>query len=82
MITGWHLVPNSVAIPLGSLFAGYMMHKMGRYKMLNLTLGWLPFIGAMMIASLRTDSPPLLTWICIVGLDCPRLNWRVLVYLF
>jgi len=66
---GWHLVPNSMAIPLGSLFAGYMMHKTGRYKTMNLTLGWLPFIGAMMISSLRFDSPPLFTWVCIVCLN-------------
>jgi len=64
--TGWHLAPNSAAVPLGSLFAGYMMHKTGRYKVMNLTLGWLPFFSAMIISSLRTDSPPLLTWVCIV----------------
>ncbi|KAG6836131.1 hypothetical protein H0H93_011051 [Arthromyces matolae] len=64
---GLHLVPNSVAISLGSLFAGYMMHRMGRYKVINLTFGWFPFIGASMVASLRKDSSAFLTWFGIVG---------------
>jgi len=36
--------------------------------MINLTLGWLPFIGATLIASMNKDSSPLLTWLAIIPL--------------
>ncbi|KAG6827313.1 hypothetical protein H0H92_012361 [Tricholoma furcatifolium] len=65
---GLHLVPNSLSIALGSVFAGYMMHRTGKYKTINLTFGWFPFIGASLVASLNRDSPPLLTWMGIAPL--------------
>ncbi|RDB19412.1 Multidrug resistance protein fnx1 [Hypsizygus marmoreus] len=65
---GLHLVPNSVGLSLGSLFAGYMMHLTGRYKTINLIFGWFPFIGAVMIASLDKDSSTYMTWLSIMPL--------------
>ncbi|KNZ77919.1 hypothetical protein J132_03195 [Termitomyces sp. J132] len=65
---GLHLVPNSLSMSLGSVFAGYVMHRTGRYKAINLTFGWFPFIGASLIASLRRDSPAFLTWMGIAPL--------------
>ncbi|KAG6909883.1 hypothetical protein DXG01_014692 [Tephrocybe rancida] len=65
---GMHLVPNSISMSLGSVFAGYMMHRMGKYKMINLTFGWFPFIGASLVASLRKDSPAFHSWMGIVPL--------------
>ncbi|KAF9460915.1 major facilitator superfamily domain-containing protein [Collybia nuda] len=65
---GLHLVPNSVGLSLGSVFAGYMMHKTGKYKMINAVFGCLPFISTVMIASLREDSGPYLSWLCIAPL--------------
>lgn len=31
---GLHLVPNSIALPVGSLAAGYIIRRTGRYKIL------------------------------------------------
>lgn len=41
---------------VGSVFAGWMMHKTGKYKAINLIFGVLPFIGAAAIYRLREDS--------------------------
>jgi len=65
---GLHLVPNSVGTSLGSLFAGYMMHRTGKYKTLNFIFGWFPFIGASLIASMHKESSPYLTWLSIFPL--------------
>ncbi|KAG6909882.1 hypothetical protein DXG01_014691 [Tephrocybe rancida] len=65
---GLHLVPNSISMSLGSVFAGYMMHRTGKYKMINMTFGWFPFIGASLVASLRRDSPAFLSWMGIAPL--------------
>ncbi|KAF8061811.1 vacuolar amino acid permease [Lyophyllum atratum] len=65
---GMHLVPNSVGMSLGSILAGYMMHRTGRYKTINSIFGWFPFIGASLIASLHKDSSPVLTWLSIIPL--------------
>ena len=59
-------MPNSLAISLGSLFAGWMMHLTGRYKAMNLTLGFLPFIGAAQVYLLREDSGFWVSWFSIV----------------
>ncbi|KAG6878810.1 hypothetical protein C0992_007523 [Termitomyces sp. T32_za158] len=63
-------MPNSISMSLGSVFAGYVMHRTGRYKTINLTFGWLPFIGASLVASLRRDSSAFLTWMGIVRKPC------------
>ncbi|GLB35671.1 putative major facilitator superfamily protein [Lyophyllum shimeji] len=62
---GLHLIPNSVGLTLGSIFAGYTMHRTGRYKAINFIFGWFPFIGASLIASLGKDSSPYVTWLSI-----------------
>lgn len=59
-------MPNSLAISLGSLFAGWMMHLTGRYKAMNLMLGFLPFIGAAQVYLLREDSGFWVSWFSIV----------------
>jgi hypothetical protein len=43
------------------------MHRTGRYKTINAVFGWLPFIGATMIATMREDSNPYRSWLSIVG---------------
>ncbi|PFH53531.1 hypothetical protein AMATHDRAFT_1185 [Amanita thiersii Skay4041] len=67
-IAGLHLLPNSIAMSVGSVFAGWIMHYTGRYKSLNLFFGVFPFIGASLIASLREQSGPLKSWLSIVPL--------------
>ena len=44
----------------------WMMHKTGRYRMLTLICGIFPFVSAVMIATMREDSHPLLQWLSIV----------------
>ncbi|KAF7314933.1 Vacuolar amino acid permease [Mycena indigotica] len=50
---GLHLMPNSVSMSTGSMFAGWMMHRTGRYKKINLIFGFFPFIGATLISFMR-----------------------------
>ncbi|KAF7295800.1 Vacuolar amino acid permease [Mycena chlorophos] len=63
---GLHLMPNSVSLSLGSVFAGWMMHRTGTYKSINLFFGVLPFIGAGLIASINERSGWVVTWFSII----------------
>ncbi|KAG1799327.1 major facilitator superfamily domain-containing protein [Suillus plorans] len=65
---GLHLMPNSVCMSAGSLFAGWMMHRTGKYKLINLIFGFFPFVGITLITLLRKDSGPLQMWLSIVPL--------------
>ncbi|KAK6977150.1 vacuolar amino acid permease [Favolaschia claudopus] len=65
---GMHLMPNSVSMSIGSLFAGWMMHSTGRYKRINLIFGIFPFIGTTLISRLREDSGPIHSWLSIIPL--------------
>ncbi|KIM80081.1 hypothetical protein PILCRDRAFT_98046 [Piloderma croceum F 1598] len=65
---GLHLMPNSVSMSCGSMFAGWMMHRTGRYKMINLIFGCFPFIGALLITFMKEDSPPTQLWLSIIPL--------------
>jgi len=67
-IAGLHLMPNAVSMSCGSMFAGYMMHRTGRYKLINLIFGGFPFIGAMLITFMKQDSPPAQLWLSIIPL--------------
>ncbi|KAF8547922.1 hypothetical protein OG21DRAFT_1516842 [Imleria badia] len=42
---GLHLLPDSLATGLGSLFAGWLVYRTGKYKTINLVLGILPLCG-------------------------------------
>ncbi|KAI0093946.1 major facilitator superfamily domain-containing protein [Irpex rosettiformis] len=65
---GAHLIPNGVSLSMGSLFAGWWMHRTGRYRTLTLVCGLLPFISTLMIASMKENSHPLLLWLGIFPL--------------
>ncbi|KAI5982815.1 major facilitator superfamily domain-containing protein [Pisolithus albus] len=65
---GLHLLPNSMAMSCGSLFAGYMMHRTGRYKMINILFGFSPFVGCLLITFIRENSGPLQSWLSIIPL--------------
>ncbi|KAG9313279.1 vacuolar amino acid permease [Chiua virens] len=67
-IIGLHLLPYSVCMSVGSLFSGWMMHRTGKYKMINLIFGTFPFIGTVLIAFIDKNSGPLQTWFSIVPL--------------
>ncbi|KAJ6509153.1 vacuolar amino acid permease [Mycena vitilis] len=65
---GLHLMPNSVSMSTGSMFAGWMMHRTGRYKKINLIFGIFPFVGAVLISLMREDSGPIQSWLSIIPL--------------
>lgn len=65
---GLHLLPNSMAMSCGSLFAGYLMHHTGRYKMINILFGFFPFVGCLLITFIRENSGPLQSWLSIIPL--------------
>jgi hypothetical protein len=67
-LPGLHLMPNSVTMSLGSLFAGWTMHKTGRYKTINMIFGLFPFIAMVLISFMKENSPPIQSWLSIVKL--------------
>ncbi|KAN0075559.1 Major facilitator superfamily domain containing protein [Tylopilus felleus] len=67
-VAGLHLLPNSLAMSIGSLFAGWMMHRTGKYKMINVIFGFFPFIGIVLITLIHGNSGPLQTWFSIIPL--------------
>jgi len=67
-VAGMHIAPNSFAMSLGSLFAGYMLHKTGKYRLLNITFGILPSVAAFALARLKIDSWAVTQWISIGSL--------------
>ncbi|KAF9790402.1 MFS general substrate transporter [Thelephora terrestris] len=67
-VAGLHLLPSSISMTIGSMFAGWYMHKTGKYKLINLTFGILPFIGAMLIATMNENSSAAGLWLSIIPL--------------
>ncbi|KAF5318179.1 hypothetical protein D9619_012099 [Psilocybe cf. subviscida] len=67
-IAGLHILPNSLSMSLGSVFAGWVMHKTGRYKLLNLIFGAFPFIGASSIYFMDEQTGPIRSWLSIIPL--------------
>ncbi|KAI4520635.1 MFS general substrate transporter [Schizophyllum commune Loenen D] len=65
---GLHLLPLSVAMSVGSMLAGYVMHRSGRYKALNLTLGIFPLVSTVLIYLIREDSSDAHLWLSIIPL--------------
>jgi MFS family permease len=65
-IAGLHLLPDSLAMGLGSLFAGWLMHRTGKYKTINLVFGILPLCGVVPLIFLREDSGFVQKWLSVV----------------
>jgi hypothetical protein len=65
-IAGLHLLPSSIAMTTGSMFAGWYMHKTGRYRTINLTFGIFPFIATVLIATMHENSSPARLWLSII----------------
>lgn len=63
---GLHLLPNSISMSCGSMFAGWMVHRTGKYKLLNLIFGAFPFLAATFITQIREDSGPAQLWFSII----------------
>jgi hypothetical protein len=45
------------------------MHRTGKYKMLNLTFGFFPFIAAMLITTMNEHSSDARLWLSIVNMS-------------
>ncbi|KAL0565273.1 hypothetical protein V5O48_016753, partial [Marasmius crinis-equi] len=67
-VAGLHILPNSVSMSMGSLFAGWVMHRTGKYKLINLIFGILPFIASVLIMQIREDSGWVQSWLSIIPL--------------
>ncbi|KAF8959682.1 vacuolar amino acid permease [Flammula alnicola] len=65
---GLHLLPNSLCISTGSLFAGWMMRRYGRYKTMNMIFGILPFCAAVLMTQMKEDSNQAHLWLTIMPL--------------
>ncbi|KAF8312574.1 MFS general substrate transporter [Cantharellus anzutake] len=65
---GGHLFPTAAAMALGSLFAGWMIKKTGKYKVLNVIFGICPTITAFLIANLQMNSSSWAQWFNIIPL--------------
>ncbi|KAF9481317.1 vacuolar amino acid permease [Pholiota conissans] len=65
---GLHLLPNSLCISTGSLFAGWMMRRYGRYKTMNMIFGAFPFFAAMLMMQMRESSNQAHLWLTIMPL--------------
>ncbi|KIJ62352.1 hypothetical protein HYDPIDRAFT_176642 [Hydnomerulius pinastri MD-312] len=65
-IAGLHLLPDSIAMGTGSLFAGWLMHRTGKYKLINMIFGVLPFCGVISIIFMTEDSGFIQKWFSIV----------------
>ncbi|KAK2460722.1 hypothetical protein APHAL10511_007192 [Amanita phalloides] len=67
-VAGLHLLPNSVAVSIGSMFAGWMIHYTGDYKVIDLIFGVFPFIGATLITGISESSGFVQSWLSIIPL--------------
>jgi hypothetical protein len=65
-VAGLHILPNSISMSLGSVFAGWMMHRTGRYKMINLIFGIFPFVGTVLISFIHENSGWIQSWFSII----------------
>ncbi|EIN07892.1 vacuolar amino acid permease [Punctularia strigosozonata HHB-11173 SS5] len=63
---GLHMTPNSISMSTGSLFAGWMLHRTGKYKLLSTICGIFPFIACLLITQIREDSGFVQEWLSII----------------
>jgi MFS family permease len=62
---GMRLIPISVGTSVGSLIAGIIMNKTGKYRILGLALMFAFALGTGLLALLDLDSPEWPAWICL-----------------
>ncbi|ORY52715.1 major facilitator superfamily domain-containing protein [Leucosporidium creatinivorum] len=65
---GLHLLPGSVWLSLGSLFAGYYLHKFGKYRTLSHLSGLLSFLSSLLLVRLSPQSGWTTKWLSIIPL--------------
>ncbi|KAF8129548.1 major facilitator superfamily domain-containing protein [Boletus edulis] len=64
-IAGFHLLPHSLAMGLGSLMGGWFIHRTGKYVTLNVIFGLLPLSGLIPIILMREDSGFIPKWMSV-----------------
>jgi len=64
--SGLHLLPNSIALSIGSLFAGWLMRRTGRYFYLNLFGAFLTIISSAMFAAWSSQTSDFHLWFDII----------------
>ncbi|KAF8521427.1 vacuolar amino acid permease [Hysterangium stoloniferum] len=65
---GAHLLPNSIAMSTGSLFAGWIMSSTGKYRIIDMIFGICPAIATMLLTRLNENSGMFAQWFTIVPL--------------
>jgi MFS family permease len=65
-MAGLHLVPNSVSLSIGSVFAGVWMRRTGRYYRLNFGNSLLIVVSAVCFIALTRNTPDWATYAAIV----------------
>ncbi|KAF8514722.1 vacuolar amino acid permease [Hysterangium stoloniferum] len=70
---GAHLLPNSISMSTGSLFAGYhvyrwIMSRTGRYRIIGMIFGICPAIAAALLTRLNENSGIFAQWFTIIPL--------------
>ncbi|GAA5983531.1 hypothetical protein JCM10908_000321 [Rhodotorula pacifica] len=63
---GAHLLPNSIALSIGSLFAGYIIRKTGRYYWLIVITSAFPVISLTSFLFLTESSGWLHSWVAVL----------------
>ncbi|GAA6022956.1 hypothetical protein JCM11491_005482 [Sporobolomyces phaffii] len=63
---GAHLLPNSIALSIGSLFAGYIIRKTGRYYYLIVITSFFPIIALSSFIFLDENSGFVHSWLAIL----------------
>ncbi|GAA5982820.1 hypothetical protein JCM5350_002999 [Sporobolomyces pararoseus] len=63
---GAHLLPNSVALSIGSLFAGYVIRKTGKYWFLIVITSFFPIIALSSFIFLDENSGFVHSWLAIL----------------
>ncbi|KAF8505120.1 MFS general substrate transporter [Hysterangium stoloniferum] len=62
---GAHLLPNSMAMSTGSLFAGWIMSTTGKYRIMDMVFGTCPAIATMLLTRLNENSAIFTQWFTI-----------------
>ncbi|GAA6002939.1 hypothetical protein JCM10207_001909 [Rhodosporidiobolus poonsookiae] len=63
---GAHLLPNSVALSIGSLFAGWVIRRTGRYYWLIVITSALPVVALAFFTLLNEKSGWVISWLAIL----------------
>ncbi|EJT97595.1 vacuolar amino acid permease [Dacryopinax primogenitus] len=64
--SGLHLLPNSVALSIGSLFSGWIMRHTGRYWSLNLFGAFLPILSSTLFSLWTRNTSDFHLWFDII----------------